>query len=194
VKYFFDTEFIEDGKTIDLVSIGIVREDDLPLYLQSCEFDISRASVWMWENVFPHLKRCWPEQSLDVEVALHKAETRGECESSDCAWRTRAQIRAEILDLIGRDKPVFWAWYADYDWVALCQLFGAMMDLPASWPKYCRDVKQLADFLSNPTIPKAAYAFGPEHHALQDAKGCKDRYNWLMDYADQVAAQARCAG
>jgi hypothetical protein len=25
-KYFYDTEFIEDGKTIDLVSIGIVCE------------------------------------------------------------------------------------------------------------------------------------------------------------------------
>ena len=24
MKYFFDTEFIEDGRTIDLISIGIV--------------------------------------------------------------------------------------------------------------------------------------------------------------------------
>lgn len=27
MKYWLDTEFIEDGKTIDLVSIGIVSED-----------------------------------------------------------------------------------------------------------------------------------------------------------------------
>ena len=27
MKFFYDTEFIEDGHTIDLVSIGIVRED-----------------------------------------------------------------------------------------------------------------------------------------------------------------------
>ena len=27
MKYWLDTEFMEDGKTIDLLSIGIVRED-----------------------------------------------------------------------------------------------------------------------------------------------------------------------
>jgi hypothetical protein len=27
MKYFYGTEFIEDGKTIDLISIGIVAED-----------------------------------------------------------------------------------------------------------------------------------------------------------------------
>lgn len=27
MKIWFDTEFIEDGKTIDLISIGMVRED-----------------------------------------------------------------------------------------------------------------------------------------------------------------------
>lgn len=32
MRYFFDTEFYEDGKTIDLVSIGIVAEDGRELY------------------------------------------------------------------------------------------------------------------------------------------------------------------
>jgi hypothetical protein len=27
MKYYYDTEFIEDGRTIDLISIGIVAED-----------------------------------------------------------------------------------------------------------------------------------------------------------------------
>jgi hypothetical protein len=27
MRYWLDTEFIEDGKTIDLISIGIVAED-----------------------------------------------------------------------------------------------------------------------------------------------------------------------
>jgi hypothetical protein len=27
VRYFYDTEFLEDGKTIELISIGIVCED-----------------------------------------------------------------------------------------------------------------------------------------------------------------------
>lgn len=32
MKYFLDTEFHEDGKTIDLISIGIVAEDGREYY------------------------------------------------------------------------------------------------------------------------------------------------------------------
>ena len=37
MKIFFDTEFIEDGKTIDLISIGMVREDGETYYASSPE-------------------------------------------------------------------------------------------------------------------------------------------------------------
>jgi len=33
MKYFIDTEFYEDGKTIDLISLGVVAEDGRELYL-----------------------------------------------------------------------------------------------------------------------------------------------------------------
>jgi hypothetical protein len=56
MKYFYDCEFIEDGKTIDLISIGVVREDGAELYLESNEFDPDKASDWVRQNVFPHLK------------------------------------------------------------------------------------------------------------------------------------------
>ena len=51
MKYFLDTEFIEDGKTIDLISIGIVAEDNRSLYLINSECDWSKASPWVLENV-----------------------------------------------------------------------------------------------------------------------------------------------
>ena len=40
MRYFLDTEFIEDGKTIDLLSIGIVAEDGRELYLQNVECNL----------------------------------------------------------------------------------------------------------------------------------------------------------
>ena len=43
-KYFLDTEFIEDGKTIDLISLGIVCEDGRELYLQNSECEFQKAS------------------------------------------------------------------------------------------------------------------------------------------------------
>ena len=57
MKYFYDTEFVEDGITIDLVSIGIVAEDGREYYAVSSEFDLNKfmARDWMMENVFPSL-------------------------------------------------------------------------------------------------------------------------------------------
>jgi hypothetical protein len=41
--------------------------------------------------------------------------------------------------------PEIYAYYADYDWVLFCSLFGTMMDLPKNFPMYCRDLKQMLD-------------------------------------------------
>jgi hypothetical protein len=113
----FDTEFIEDGRTIDLLSIGLVRADGATYYAESAEADRSRANEWVVANVLP---------SLTGPI------------------KPRAQIAAEIVRFAG-PSPEFWAYYADYDWVALCQLYGRMIDLPDGWPMYCRDLKQHAD-------------------------------------------------
>lgn len=147
MRYFFDTEFIEDGVTIDLISIGIVSEDGREYYAEF-HFDRALASEWVRENVFPHL--------MDKP-------------------RDRYSTRREIVEFVG-EKPEFWAYYADYDWVALCQLFGTMMDLPAGWPMYCRDVKQLCDDLGNPQLPKQT---STEHHALADARWTRDAWLYL---------------
>lgn len=117
MRICFDTEFIEDGRTIDLLSIGLVREDGATYYAEPAEADRSKASDWVAENVLPSLTG---------------------------PAKPRAIIATEIVEFVG-DDPEFWAWYADYDWVALCQLFGTMMDLPDGWPMYCRDFKQIAD-------------------------------------------------
>ena len=41
--------------------------------------------------------------------------------------------------------PEFYAYFADYDWVVFCWLFGKMMDLPKWFPMYCKDLKQMLD-------------------------------------------------
>jgi hypothetical protein len=151
MKYWFDTEFIEDGKTIDLISIGIVCEDGRERYYESFECDHSRASPWVKENVLPHL-------------------LGGGC------LLTREQIARRIVDFVG-PAPEFWAYYADYDWVALCQLFGTMMDLPKGWPMYCRDVKQLCDSVGNPKLPEQA---SQEHNAIEDARWTKRAWEFLQ--------------
>jgi hypothetical protein len=43
MKYFLDTEFIEDGKTIDLISIALVAEDGREIYLCNSDCDLNKA-------------------------------------------------------------------------------------------------------------------------------------------------------
>lgn len=144
MKCFLDTEFIEDGRTIELLSIGIVREDGAEYYAEVAHANIRQADEWVLANVIPHLK-------------------------GGDALKRHMDIGAEIVAFVG-DSPEFWAYYADYDWVALCQLYGRMIDLPKGWPMYCRDLKQAWDaggFAGKPT--DAVTQTGIEHHALADA-------------------------
>ncbi|MGO2515400.1 MAG: polyadenylate-specific 3'-exoribonuclease AS, partial [Corynebacterium variabile] len=53
MRYFYDTEFIEDGRTIDLVSIGVVAEDGREFYAVSSDFNERRAGSWVRRNVLP---------------------------------------------------------------------------------------------------------------------------------------------
>lgn len=154
MKFFIDTEFMEDSRTIDLLSIAIVCEDGAELYLE-LDADTSKANEWVAENVLPHLGK--------IPVS------------------TREQARQQILDFIGTDNPEFWGYYADYDWVAICQLFGRMVDIPKGWPMYCRDIKQLCDSLGNPRLPDQG---STEHHALNDARWNRNVYYELMQGAE----------
>jgi hypothetical protein len=150
MRVFFDTEFIEDGKTIDLISIGAVREDGRMFYAENSECDRSRASEWVRVNVLSKL-------------------------SAGQSLMTRSDIASALVEFAG-EKPEFWAYYADYDWVALCQLFGTMMDLPKGWPKFCMDVKQFCASLGDPKLPKDPDA---EHNALADARWTQEAWEFL---------------
>jgi hypothetical protein len=160
MRYFFDTEFMEDGKTIELLSIGIVSQDGREFYAENSEADHSRANPWVRENVLPFL--------------IGKGDV----------MLTRRQIAMRVRDFVplsvyadrAQYKPEFWAYYGSYDWVVLCQLFGTMMDLPKGWPMYVNDVKQFCNSLGDPELPKQT---GREHYALDDARWTREAYCFL---------------
>lgn len=173
MKYFFDTEFIEDGKTIDLLSIGMVCEDGRELYLENSEADLNKASDWVRENVFSHMRWSLDVQRPRVSIAraVYGFVTQDEYPPSS-GFRT-APWPAAI------PKPEFWAYYADYDWVVFCQLFGRMIDLPDGFPQYCRDFKQVLDQYPSFTLDKTrnVFAYEVEHNALDDARWLKREFD-----------------
>lgn len=168
MRYFFDTEFMEDGLRIELLSIGVVDENGRQFYAENAEADLSRANEWVIDNVVPHLWRTKRHE----DVGWGRGGPAG-------GLMTRAEIGRELRRFVG-ERPEFWAYYADYDWVAICQLYGRMVDLPESWPMFCRDVKQLAVEFGDPTLPEQS---STEHHALDDALWCREAYNFVVDHA-----------
>ena len=55
MRYFYDTEFIDNGRIIDLISIGVVADDGREFYAVSTEFDPESAGRWVRTHVLPKL-------------------------------------------------------------------------------------------------------------------------------------------
>lgn len=145
-RYFYDTEFIENGQLIDLVSIGVVDETGREFYAVSTEFDASRAIPWVKRNVLDKLPS-----------------------PSDQAWRTREQIRADLLAfLTGPGEQIeLWAWMAGYDHVVLAQLWGDMRALPRAIPRFTHELRQKWEDAGSPAVPPQP---PDQHNALADAR------------------------
>ncbi len=146
VRVFYDCEFIENGRTVDLVSIGATDECGREFYAVSTEFDPAPAIPWVREHVLDKLPP-----------------------PADPAWRSRERIRDDLLQFLmaGGAGPELWAWYAAYDHVALCQLWGAMPALPRALPRFTKDLRQRWDDLGRPPLPAAP---DNQHDALADAR------------------------
>lgn len=182
MKFFLDCEFIENGITIDLLSIALVCEDGRELYRQNSEAQFLKASDWVWRNVFPHLLHfnMKGERSCNRRQGTLETHFSHACGAQDCPWRSKSEIRDDIKDFINiaKDgKPEIWGYYSAYDWVAFCQLFGAMIDLPKGYPMFCRDIIQETKRLGNPQLPKLENG---EHSALLDARWNKQVFDFLQ--------------
>lgn len=175
MKYFLDTEFHErvisiENKSIDtieLISIGITSENGEQLYLISKDFDIKEAwkNDWLRDNV---LHVIWKDyfdgrSNSFIPVKLRGAEFNIHNLTNLISeiGVSRDIIKERILDYID-DNPEFYAYYADYDWVVFCWIFGRMIDLPPHFPMYCIDIKQIIDDKCNSLNKAISYGLTDE--------------------------------
>jgi hypothetical protein len=181
-KIWYDTEFVENGTTIELVSIGLIREDSLAYYgVNSNAVTMGRVvrHPWLAANVLPHLPVLFREGG----------KIAGSIDSWDWdknhpdwhAVRHISEIAAEVRDFIlAAGDPQLNAWYAAYDHVRLMQLWGPMSARPEGIPMWTRDLKQEADRLGVKDVP--AQHPGTEHHALMDAQHDREIDEFLEEY------------
>ena len=144
MRYFLDTEFIDNGTyCLDLLSIGVVSEDGfLEYYAINRGARLVNANDFVRRHVLPCL-----------------------VPDTDAAWKDPEQLRQELGSLFDAGDPTeIWTYYGAYDRVVLGRFFGPGQ-WPATWPDYFLDIKQWAVQLGRYTLPDKPR----RHHALDDA-------------------------
>jgi hypothetical protein len=183
LKIFYDTEFVDTGREIDLISIGMVTENGRELYRVAAEIDDGelhgkiRRHDWLMRNVVPHLPV--RKQPWRLENSWHFS-----LDMSSLYVVDRRQLRNEVRAFIDETPdPELWAWYSAYDHVVLAQLFGRMLDRPTKMPMWTNDIKQIqhAAGVTDEELEAAVPHDGAAHNALVDAKWNRDAYLWLVE-------------
>ena len=210
MKIYLDTEFIAGFKpvrilglklpswlfkpvyTIQLISIGLIREDGLRYYGLCSEFCEADADGWVKKNVISKLPDRF--KSVLVEDSLSFVDNE--------EYKPMKRLGQEIIRFCGGNYQFdpagqclkfpydiqFYGYYSDYDWVVFCSLFGGVMDLPKGFPEYCLDLKQIMDEKAA-TLPGGmeqlkAHPHYPtqinEHNALDDAEWNLHLHNFLL--------------
>lgn len=205
MKYFLDTEFIEGfhkplfGKRrhfIDLISIGIVCDDGWSYNAISSEWEYKDADKWVQDNVINPLYVSSVHGDERNRVRADNFHRNGYGIPNELVT---LDLRARFeYDVQYSDSPIeIYGYFADYDWVLFCSLFGRMINLPKGMPMYCRDLKQMADEkIGASEIRSIGYEKAVErlkqktgypkqsneHNALSDAKWNLQLYKWLQTF------------
>ena len=166
MRFFYDCEFIEDGRTIELVSIGVVAEDGREFY-----GDLHR--------VRPHSGQ---SNGFGATCSINCRRP------ASPNWLSREAIRDQLLDFLtaGAGRMELWAWMAAYDHVCLAQLWGDMRALPRPIPRFTHDLRQRWEDAGSPVVPSAP---PDQHDALADARHNVARWQAI----ESVRAEARAA-
>lgn len=195
---------------------ALIRKDSNTLY---------KKDYWIRENVLrPIVYDLWDMWEIEYEGEIsQKSIGRLDYQSFKSLinkyGKTNQQIAQEVKDFcldnvqvykspdgnyVGgvdpyKGKPVFYGYFADYDWVAFCWLFGKMNNLPNGFPKYSRDLKQMLDekvsvyedrfmngnedfetrmsyVMNKDNYPKQTN----EHNALADARWNKELHEFIQ--------------
>lgn len=209
--------------TIELISIGIAAEDGRTYYAISKEFNILEAwyrtqmtdgktiywlrdnvlyPIWkelsdryVEENTYPDMHFAFGLKSFSELVNMYGKSIKIIAqEVKTFAYNINMEsAHYNVPKKINDNNPIFYAYFADYDWVVFCWMFGKMIDLPKYFPYYCRDLKQTLDEKASgipygydlelglksiemsDKYPKQTN----EHHALCDAMWTKELHDFL---------------
>lgn len=182
-RVYIDAEFLEDGKTIELISIALVKESGEEYYAVNRDMPYARIQhhEWLMDNVIPHLPR-------RGELGRSNFSGKLGVDWSSPLVRPYNVIRDEVLAFLSEPDGIeLWGWYSAYDHVLLAQFWGPMVNLPNGIPMFTNDLRQEVERLKrlgvmgqSKSLPRLLGSI--QHNALHDAREIKYRHKWLRDW------------
>lgn len=177
MRYFYDCEFLEDGATIELISIGIVAEDGREYYAVNSDMPVDRITKdnWLLNNVWPHLPLRGYKSGLEyIGGGEHAVRTQraGTLDTTSTLVKPKWVIANEVREFLLHwpNEPELWADYAAYDHVVLAQLWGPMIRMPKGLPMFTHEFQQRWRDAGRPELPEQTDG---QHDALADARHLK---------------------
>ena len=132
-KISLDTEFLDDGRRVEPVSLALDSQTTAEYYAVCADSDITQITghPWLRAHVIPHLP-----------ITVSPAGWRWDTTHPDYPnVKPRARIASEIQAFLARQPdPENMGLVPPFDTVVLCQLFGPMSALPAEVPAFTRDL------------------------------------------------------
>lgn len=201
-RYFYDWEFLEDGKTILPISVGVKCSDGRSYYAVNAAIqdkDNNRRICehkFLMENVVPHL----PIMGMEAD--------------EETGWKFNLWKTSEVkpLDQIAQELLFFfrghwkgehrlpaqlWGYYPSYDHVCLAQLWGPMANMPEGLPYFTHDLQQIICDLEIPSEELTPAALGFEgdktHNAMFDALLLEARWNRVHEISQDRRADMAMA-
>jgi hypothetical protein len=180
MKYFYDCKFVEVGRTVDLISIGIVAADGREYYAVALEapWELVLRHPWLMRNVVQHL----PGSGVATPIGYSETATdipAGEKwfwqpDVTSVLVKPRQSIANEAREFFGFDPPEdveLWSWHGAYEHGALSKLW-VPGNRPEGLPDWTNNLKQEHVRQGSPELPTREPG---EHNALADA-----RYNMAI--------------
>lgn len=193
VRFFLDTEFIEWGNQLDLISIGIVDEFDKDYYAinKNCSFE--KANRWVIENVFPSLGIETTEDEygfIDHRLPTSEDYLKFYKQPEEIKKELIKFINTEVQEFVHQKTVEIWVDYGAYDFVVLSQFFGGYEQLTKYLPEFFYDLQSNSRILEahrrftisiHKQFPESLETKG-KHHALLGAETCKRRFEVLNQW------------
>lgn len=183
MEVYYDTEFIDTGSVVHLLSIGMVTENGKEYYAINNDPRILRLAAmnpWLKENVLAYFPLATP---IDIN-SPYWDDSHEDFHYVKNVRQIAKEVHQFILDV---PNPSLWAWFSAYDHLMLSQLYGKMIDMPPGIPQRTNDVAQEAERLGNVKLPRIYGKY--EHNALYDAWDVKYKREWLQAYEIEKSNQ-----